>query len=126
MKTKSIWLGLAMAVVLLVAGCTGGGNPGGNTGLEGTWVDGVNTIVITASTFGVSNAGGTLDCSINNVDSGAGHILMTVTSSTGVYPLVYTPGTLAYVTYVLNGNTLVLDMQPGSYPAAATMTFTRQ
>jgi hypothetical protein len=130
-KRKSIRIGLATALVLLallVAGCAGA-----KKGIEGTWAftpsAGVtDTIVITASTWSETvTSSGTMNCTINNLDTGASHILMTVTSGSGLLSLMYPSGTVIYVTYSLNGDSLLLDGQTGSYPASATVgPYTRQ
>jgi hypothetical protein len=125
-KRKSIGPALfrvLVLLVLLVAGCTGA-----KKGIEGTWVytthGQTDTIAITPSAWSENNTtAGTLDCTINNIDTGASHILMTVTSSSGYYFSLYgyVAGTVLYVTYSLNGDSLLLDKIAGTYPASATV-----
>jgi hypothetical protein len=68
---------------------------------------------------------GTMDCSISSVDEGAGHMLMSVTASTGLYALV-SPGSPYYVTYSVSGNTLMFAGDNSAYPSSATIAYTKQ
>ncbi len=127
-----MWLGLSPIVVLIIllAGCAS------KPGVEGTWVYSTggltDTIVITPSTWSetytsaIPGISGTMNATISNIDTGASHILMTVTSTSGIFSS-YANGTVLYMTYSLNGSSLLISGQTGSYPAsAAGGPYTRQ
>jgi hypothetical protein len=121
-KRKSVWIGLCVLLVVLIASCKGGGS----ADLEGTWVSGTTVIVITASTLSaVDTVNGTWNCTIDNVDSAAGHMLLTQTAATGNYAMLPN-GTPFYATYKLTGDTLLFESSNTGYPPTATTSFTRQ
>ena len=122
---KLACLGVSLLLVFSVAGCSTGG--GGSSGIEGTWVNGTSTMVITASTVSGSDPSlGTVTMKIDNNDTAAGHMQATVTAATGFFAVFTPPGTVDYVTYRLYGNTLYYDGDTSGYPASATTAYTRQ
>ncbi len=124
-KLLKLSLGVVLvALVLAFASCSGASG-GGNAGPDyvGTWYASVsgmsNTMIITATTLSMSGSLGTLSSSITSADTGAGHLLLSVSSSTGVLSM-YASGSSVYLTYSVSGSTMYISMSNSSYPSTAT------
>ena len=117
---------IALALSFLLSSCGGSNGGGGMPDFVGTWSATQSgetvTFVFTTGSLSVTASGvlsATWDCSFQSVDENAKHIQMVQTSATGLYASLFPNGTVLYMTYRVDGNSIYLKVSDSGYPPTA-------
>ena len=123
---RPIWmLIVAFTLSLVPMGCSN--SPASQPEFVGTWVGSgggtISTVVFTETSFSSTDTGtspGVFSSTIQRVDTGAKHILVICTASSGAYLTTFgiSVGDSIYITYSISGNSLYLGVGTTSYPLA--------